>query len=49
MNERILLLDLLQVLKTHTDKDNKLTQHEIIKLLKKKKVNYHKEKPSKII
>lgn len=36
MNERILLLDLLQVLKTHTDKDNKLTQHEIIKLLKKK-------------
>lgn len=36
MNERILLLDLLQVLKTHTDEDNKLTQHEIIKLLEKK-------------
>lgn len=47
-NENILLLDLLQILKTHTDESHRLTQHEIIEILKKDYETSPKRKTVKI-
>lgn len=47
ISEKILLLDLLQILKEHTDEDHRLAQHEILEILNKDFDTFPKRKTVK--